>query len=508
MNTQDSLRLARRFIELAPQKRQLFLKALEAENVDFSLFPIASNVQVADRDALSYAQQRMWFAWQLNPRGCAYHLPMAVKLRGSVNLQALQRAVDALVKRHESLRTVFRERDDQVVQHVLEAGHVGVEFMDVCVGESAEGEARIDTLVRDEALAPFDLVRGPLLRIKLLKKHHDEHLLLVTLHHIVADGWSMGVLIDELVRLYDAFSQGAEAVLPALPIQYRDYALWQRSWLEAGEQARQLAYWQDKLGDEHPVLELPADLQRPAVRGDRGERYEVDIDPQRVAQLREVARKHNVTLFVLLLASFSLLLYRYTGQHIQRVGVPIANRHRPETEGLIGCFINTQVLQTAVDPLIDTGELLRRVKASAMEAQSFQDLPFEKLVQALNLDRSDAHSPLFQVLFNHQSNVTDVETLKTHSGLVLEKLTLPKTTARFDLALDTVERDGQLQAAFTFAVDLFTRPTIARLAAHWLQVLRGLAQDSQAPIGEFPLGEPASVAPVTVLPEPSSACTN
>ncbi|TFY88819.1 amino acid adenylation domain-containing protein [Pseudomonas kairouanensis] len=502
MNTQDSLRLARRFIELPAQKRSLFLKALESENVDFSLFPIASDVQVAGRDALSYAQQRMWFAWQLDPRGSAYHLPMAVKLQGALDADALQRAVDALVMRHESLRTVFREQDDQVVQHVVDASQVNVEYMDFSAGQGDEGSARIDSLVRVEALAPFDLVRGPLLRIKLLKKHHEEHLLLVTLHHIVADGWSMGVLIDELVRLYDAACMGDETQLPALPIQYRDYALWQRSWLEAGEQARQLAYWLDKLGDEHPVLELPADFPRPAKPGYRGERYAVDIEPQLVAQLRDVARQHNVTLFMLLLASFSLLLYRYTGQPIQRVGVPIANRHRPETEGLIGCFINTQVLHTAIDPMIDTAELLRRVKASALEAQSFQDLPFEKLVEVLNLDRSSAHSPLFQVLFNHQSNVTDVETIKTRSGLVLEKLALPKTTARFDLALDTVESEGQLQAAFTFAVELFAPSTIARLAQHWVGVLKGLVQDTALPIGEICLGEAVSQRPAAPLLAP------
>ena len=489
MNAQDSLRLARRFIELPAQKRHLFLEALKAENVDFSLFPIASDVQVAGRDALSYAQQRMWFAWQLDPRGSAYNLPMAVKLLGEVDRQALQQAVDSLLGRHETLRTVFREQDDQVLQHVLDAGEVRVEFIDFSALEDAERDGRIDTVTRAEAIAPFDLIQGPLLRIKLLKKNHDEHLLLVTLHHIVADGWSMGVLIDELVRLYDAASSGETATLPALPIQYRDYALWQRSWLEAGEQARQLTYWLDKLGDEHPVLELPADRPRPAVPGHRGEQYAVDIDPQLAAQLRGVARKHNVTLFMLMLASFSVLLYRYSGQNIQRVGVPVANRQRTEVEGLIGCFINTQVLHTHIDPLIDTAELLRRVKASALEAQSFQDLPFEKLVEVLNLDRSTAHSPLFQVLFNHQANVTDVQTIKTRSGLVLEKSAQPKTTARFDLALDTVESDGQLQAAFTFAVDLFDRATIARLAEHWVQVLRGLAQETVLPIGEWPLGE-------------------
>ncbi|TFF49900.1 non-ribosomal peptide synthetase [Pseudomonas putida] len=499
MNAQDSLKLARRFIELPAAKRRLFLDAMRGEGVDFALLPIAPGVEVAARDALSYAQQRMWFAWRLDAKSAAYNLPMAVKLKGPIAPEALQQALDTLVARHESLRTVFPEVDDQPRQCVQAQASIRGELLDLSHLQGEAQAQQVEAVCAAESAAPFDLAAGPLMRVRLLRTSATEHLLLITLHHIIADGWSLGILIDELVRLYDAAVAGQASALAPLAIQYRDFALWQRSWLEAGEQARQLEYWLDHLGNDHPVLQLPSDHLRPALPNHRGERLELQIDAALAQRLQALARRHNVTLFVVLLAAFKALLYRYSGQSRVRVGVPIANRNRSEVEGLIGCFINTQVLQTDIDPTQGGAHLLSQVKACATQAQSHQDVPFDKLVEALGLERTGGVSPLFQVLFNHQSMVTDVATVRTASGLELEKLELRKSTARFDLTLDTVEVAGQLRAAFTFALDLFERDTVEAMGRDWLSLLAALSRDDVAALGDWPLAG-APVAAPQVLP--------
>lgn len=487
MNADQTLKLARRFIELSPDKRRLFLKALQGEGMDFSVLPIAPGVEVAERDQLSYAQRRMWFLWQLDPQGAAYNLPMAVRLHGPLDLAALQRAFDALVARHETLRTRFVADGDDVRQQV-DAVAAPLQLRQDALADLDEDarQAAIESIAEAEALAPFDLASGPLLRVRLLQLAAQEHVLLLTLHHIVADGWSMNVLIDEFLHLYDAAVAGSEARLEPLPIQYRDYALWQRSWLQAGEQERQLAYWQARLGDDHSPLELPLDRTRQGRPSYRGARHEFPIAADVAARLRGVARKHNVTLFMVLLAAFKLLLQRYSGQTAIRVGVPIANRNRVESQGLIGCFINTQVLHTEIDPLLDIPGLLQRVRETAVGAQSHQDLPFEQLVEALDLPRS-SDSPLFRVLFNHQAQVADVQAIETRSGLSLAPIALEKRSARFDLALDTHERGGQLHAAFTYATDVFDAATVETLGEQWLTLVQALAAETAGAVGELAL---------------------
>ncbi|MFJ4454607.1 amino acid adenylation domain-containing protein [Pseudomonas sp. NPDC089392] len=487
MNADQTLKLARRFIELSPDKRRLFLKALQGEGMDFSVLPIAPGVEVAERDQLSYAQRRMWFLWQLDPQGAAYNLPMAVRLHGPLDLTALQQAFDALVARHETLRTRFVADGDDVRQQVDAVAAPLQLRQDALTGlDDNARQAAIETIAEAEALAPFDLASGPLLRVRLLQLGAQEHVLLLTLHHIVADGWSMNVLIDEFLHLYDAAVVGTESTLEPLPIQYRDYALWQRSWLEAGEQERQLAYWQARLGDDHSPLELPLDRTRQGRPSYRGARHEFPIDADVAERLRGVARKHNVTLFMALLAAFKLLLQRYSGQAAIRVGVPIANRNRAEGQGLIGCFINTQVLHTEIDPLLDIAGLLQRVRETAVGAQSHQDLPFEQLVEALDLPRS-SESPLFRVLFNHQAQVADVQAIETRSGLSLAPIALEKHSARFDLALDTHERAGQLHAAFTYATDVFDAATVETLGEQWLALVQALAAETAGAVGELAL---------------------
>ncbi|MBH3339923.1 non-ribosomal peptide synthase/polyketide synthase [Pseudomonas mendocina] len=487
MNAQQSLMLARRFIELPLEKRRLFLEGLREEGVDFSLLPIPAGVAAEDRDAPSYAQRRMWFLWQLEPQSGAYNLPCAVRLRGGLDEVALQRAFTDLVARHETLRTVFRRQDDDSLYLALLVDEVRIEREDLSALEVTVREVRVREEAEQQSWLPFDLEQGPLLRVRLLRLADDEHVLLLTLHHIVADGWSMNLLVDELARLYDGHALGAPAELPALPIQYADYALWQRRWLEAGEQERQLDYWRAHLGEEHTPLALPADRPRPAVASHRGTRHEFAIDAELAEGLRGLARAHGISLFMLLLGVFGILLQRYSGQADIRVGVPIANRTRSETEGLIGFFVNTQVLRLRLDGRLGLDEYLQHIREITLGAQDHQELPFERLVEAFNLERSLSHNPLFQVMYNHQPQVADITALQTAAGLTFSQIDWRSRTTQFDLTLDTYERGGKLQAALTYADDLFDADTIERMARHLNNLWRAIVADPRQRIADLPM---------------------
>ncbi|NWA41244.1 amino acid adenylation domain-containing protein [Pseudomonas reactans] len=416
---------------------------------------------------LSYAQERQWFLWQLEPQSPAYHLPRALRLKGRLDRSALQRSFDSLIARHESLRTYLHQDLDQVLQVVRPELQLDIPLE---TGDAAQLEAQVQA----EVAKPFDLQQGPLLRVKLLQVAPDDHVLVLVLHHIVSDGWSMQVMVDELVQMYVAYSQGQDLRLPELPIQYPDYALWQRSWMEAGEKERQLGYWCERLGGEQPVLELPLDHPRPAVQSYRGARLDIGLDAALVTGLKALAQREGVTLFMLLLASFQTLLYRYSGQSDIRVGVPIANRNRAETERLIGFFVNTQVLKADIDGQMTFSQLLAQVKQRALEAQSHQDLPFEQLVEALQPERSLSHNPLFQVMFNHQTEGRRVRGEQQLPGLAVEALEWDSLSAQFDLSLDTQESPEGIWASLTYATDLFDVATVQRMAEHWQTLLRSV----------------------------------
>ena len=428
---------------------------------------------------LSYAQQRQWFLWQLDPENTAYIIPAALRLRGSLDIAALENSFSALIARHETLRTTFRQQGEQALQIVHPPRALTLSVESVPSGQSLEA------CVQQEMQRPFDLEQGPLLRVRLLNLNTDEHVLILTQHHIVSDGWSMPIMVDELVRLYEGYSQGREVSLTALDLQYADYALWQRTWMEAGEQARQLDYWKQQLGDQQPILELPADYPRPVVQSHAGARLAVELEPALIDGLKQVARQQGVTLFMLLLASFQSLLHRHSGQSDIRVGVPIANRNRAETEGLIGFFVNTQVLRAEFDVHTTFNELLQQVKHTALQAQAHQELPFEQLVEALQPQRSLSHSPLFQVMFNHQSQASaDVRALP---GLQVEPLLPDSYPAQFDLTLNTAEHDGGLSAGLTYATALFDPRTIERMAGHWLALLQAICANAAQRIAEVPM---------------------
>ncbi|WP_434064015.1 amino acid adenylation domain-containing protein, partial [Pseudomonas aeruginosa] len=483
MLSNPNLDLVSRFVRLPLAQQKLFYQRVQAKGMSFARLPIPQTRQEMDNLPLSYAQERQWFLWQLEPESSAYHIPTALRLRGRLDIASLQRSFAALVERHESLRTRIARMGDEWVQVVSADVSLALEV------EVQRGldEQRLLERVEAEIARPFDLEQGPLLRVTLLEVDADEHVLVMVQHHIVSDGWSMQLMVEELVQLYAGYSQGLDVVLPALPIQYADYALWQRSWMEAGEKERQLAYWTGLLGGEQPVLELPFDRPRPVRQSHRGAQFILELDIDLSQALRRVAQQEGATAFALLLASFQALLYRYSGQADIRVGVPIANRNRVETERLIGFFVNTQVLKADLDGRMGFDELLAQARQRALEAQAHQDLPFEQLVEALQPERSLSHNPLFQVLFNYQSEARGNGQAFRFDELQMESVQFDSRTAQFDLTLDLTDEEQRFCAVFDYATDLFDASTVERLAGHWRNLLRGIVANPRQRLGELPL---------------------
>jgi non-ribosomal peptide synthetase component F len=450
--------------------------------------PVLTTTQRAGTLALSHAQMRQWFLWQLDPASTAYHISGALKLEGRLDVEAVHASFNALVQRHESLRTVFRADAQGLARQLIrEAEALDIAMVDLTALHTVqEREARS----REEALrlshTPFDLGEGPLLRVGLIRLAPEEHMLVVVMHHIVSDGWSMQVIVDEFVAQYSVRVQGAVAALPPLPIQYADYAAWQRDWLEAGERDRQLAYWTQHIGTERPVLQLPTDHARKADGRYSAVRHGFELPGDLVQRLHRRLQGQGATLFMGLLAGFQVLLSRYTGESDIRVGVPVANRHRAETESVIGFFVNTQVLRNVLDGRESLAQVLMRARDAALGAQAHQDLPFEQLVEALQPERSLSTSPLFQVMFNHQRG--DLKALQNLPGLTLTECDLGAQAAQFELTLETTESaDGSVRASLRYAAELFEPRSIERMAGHYLAVLSALADLPEQPVGDVAL---------------------
>lgn len=349
MEHTTAMRIATRFAGLPADKRREFLTKMQEQGVSFGQLPIPAAAEPQTTFELSYAQRRQWFLWQLDPQSSAYNIPAALRLRGPLNVAALQQSFDVLLERHQSLRSRFVEDDGQVLQALAAFTSLAIEQHDLRDEPVAQRFESAMKKVEQEIARPFDLQHGPLLRVSLLQLDAEDHVLVLTLHHIVTDGWSMGVLVEEFSRLYAAHCQGQNAALEALPIQYSDYAAWQRRWMDAGELDRQLNWWREQLGSEQPLLELPTDRPRPPQPSQRGARLDFALDADLASGLMALAKQRGVTPFMLLLASFQALFYRYSGQADLRIGVPIGNRNRAETRGLIGFFVNTQVMRAELD---------------------------------------------------------------------------------------------------------------------------------------------------------------
>ncbi|WP_437779129.1 amino acid adenylation domain-containing protein [Sorangium sp. So ce1097] len=444
---------------------------------------------------LSFAQERLWFLAALEETAASYNVPAAVRLLGPLDVARLERSFAAVVRRHEALRTTFEERDGRAVAVVHAERPAALSLGDV---SGAPGEAREAEALRRleaEARRPFDLRGGPLLRVALVRLGEREHLLLVVLHHIVSDGWSMNVLVREVAELYAADAEGRAAALPSLPIQYADYARWQRAWLAGAALDEHLAHFRQRLSAEPPVLRLPADRPRPAARTYRGARLNFALPRELSAELGALARGQGVTAFMLLLTAFQALVARRSGQTDFCVGTPIAGRTRVEVEDLIGLFVNTLVLRADLSGDPRFTDLLARTREEVLAAQAHQDLPFEQLVKALRPARDLGSTPLFQVMFSLQEASRRALPL---ADLELRPVEVDPGSAQFDLSLHMATAPEGMSGSFEYSTELFEEPTIRRMADDLRAVLEAIVARPTARLGELPLPE----APAPALPEP------
>ena len=420
--------------------------------------------------------------------GAAYHLAIALRLRGTLDPAALRATLDRIVARHENLRTCFVMREGAPVQ-VIAPADVGFQLIerDLCALDVPAQEIAIAELSVEEARAPFDLATGPLIRGQLLVLGEQDHMLLLTQHHIISDGWSMGVLVKEVSALYGAFLQGEPDPLPELAIQYADYAAWQRQWLQGEALAKQIEFWRTHLQGAPALLELPTDRPRPAVQTYAGDRVDVRLSPELTASRRALAQRHGATRFMTLLADWSLLLSRLSGQKDVVVGTPVANRQRAEVEPLIGFFVNTLALRVDLDADPTVAELLAQVKSTTLDAYAHQDLPFEQVVEALAPERSLSYSPVFQAVLSLNNTRGGRYQDVRLPGLTVEPVAMTRDTAHFDIELLLNDDGGPLEGHLAYASDLFDRDTIERCARYYVAVLEGMVASDAARVGRLPL---------------------
>ncbi|HEX7317731.1 MAG TPA: amino acid adenylation domain-containing protein [Pyrinomonadaceae bacterium] len=466
--------LPERITNLSPEKRELLERLLRQKGMAAPADAAIAPRERSARPPLSFAQQRLWVLHQLDPANASYNMPEAVRLTGPLKAETLELSLNEVLRRHEVLRTTFETTADGPVQVIAPTLALELPLLDLSELPAREREAETRRLAAEEAARPFDLARGPVLRAALLRLAPEEHVLLFNVHHIASDVWSMGVLVREVMALYNAFSRGAASPLPELPIQYADFAVWQRRRLRGAELEKQLSYWRRQLADAPAVLELPTDRVRPAVQSSRGASLSFGLTRELSASLLQLARQENCTPFMLLLAAFNTLLHRYTGQADIVVGTPMAGRNRSETEGLIGFFVNTLVLRTDLSGDPSFRQLLTRVREASLGAAAHQDLPFEKLVEELAPERDLSRSPLFQVMFALQNVKLESPALSelqlTHAGEAPQ-------IAKFDLTLFMSESDGELGGSLEYNTDLFDAASIERMAAHFEQLLMSVAAD-------------------------------
>jgi len=433
---------------------------------------------------LSFGQQRLWFLHQMDPDSALYSIPTAVRLRGQLDVTALEQTFREIMRRHESLRTTFTTLDGMPVQVVSETFDLPMQIIDLAGLPGPEGEAEALRLANEEVLRPFDFERGPLMRILLMRLTDHEHILLCTTHHIVSDIWSRGVLLREVGQLYAGFSGGETASLPELPIQYADYAYWEREMFQGEVLETEIAYWKNELLNAPQVLRLPTDRPRPAVQTLRGAKEGIVLPPALLETLRALNRREGTTMFMTLLAAFNVLLARYTGQQDILVGTPVSNRDRLEIEGVLGFFANTLVMRTDASDNPTFRELLKRVRETALNAYAHHELPFETLVGELQPQRDASYTPLFQVMFVHQ--MTPRETLEL-PGLALERMEIGNDTSKYDLTLYFVERAENMTAWFEYNSDLFDATTIQRMLGQLQTMLDGIVANPEQSLNDLPL---------------------
>ena len=433
---------------------------------------------------MSWSQQRLWFLDQLEPNSAAYNISWTVRLSGDLNAEALQAALNQLVMRHESLRTIFPEEQGAPRQQILPALQVCIDPENLAGVSDEQMRVRLAQL----AASPFDLANGPLLRVSQLRLSASEHILLVVIHHIVADGASMRVLFRELAALYDAILLGQAAELPELPVQYADFAIWQRRWLDSEELQRQTSYWLERLAGLPPLLELPTDRPRGATMRYRGASVLRVLPPALANDLRALGREHGCTLFMVMLSAFFVLLQRYSGRADLAVGTPMGGRPRTGLENLIGFFINTVVMRADLEGDPGFADLLHQVRDIALGAHANQELPFEKLVEELQPERELSYSPIFQVMFDLQEEPRWRLPLKNLE--VVPEVVFSSRTSSFDLTLSVRQAENGLDAMFEYDTDLFDEASIERLASHYQTLLESIVAEAGQAISALSLTSP------------------
>ncbi|MGG3655335.1 condensation domain-containing protein, partial [Bacillus pseudomycoides] len=456
------------------ERRKLLEKILLNESEGFSTFP------------LSFSQQRLWFLEQFMPGSPVYNYPLVLRLCGLLNVKVLEKSLNEILHRHDILRISISSEKGKAVQNVNPYKKLTISIIDLSDLMEDERENLAIQKAKQEVQKPFMLSKGPLIRFTLIKLNQLEHILVVNTHHIISDGWSMGVLINELSVLYEAFNKGLNSPLPNLPIQYTDYAAWQREWLEGEVLEKQGAYWKEKLGGDLPILELPTDRPPSNSPSLRGSLYEFKIPKDLTEKLKSLCKEEGSTLYMLLLATYNVLLHRYSGQDDILVGTPIANRDREEVENLIGFFVNTLVLRTNFSGNLTFRQLLRQVREAALESYTHQDFPFDRLVEELKPDRGMSQSPLFRVMFQYQNAPMKPVTM---SDLTVESLSIYREAAKFDLTLTFMDEEetDSLIGYLEYNMDLFDLKTIERMIEHFWNLLLGIVNNPDQLIAKLPL---------------------
>ena len=476
--------LIERIAALSPEKRELLLQRLNQKKESVSLEKILPQSREGNTFPLSFAQQRLWFLEQLTPGNFTYNILAGLRLTGTLDARSLERSLNELVKRHEVLRTAFKTINGQPVQAIASNLELKILEIDLRSLPETERSREVERLIAAEAKLAFDLSQAPLLRAKLLHLSDSNWVLLLSTHHIIFDAWSVGIFIQELATFYQAFCTGKPSPLLELSVQYADFASWQRQWLQGEVLETQLAYWKKQLGGNLPVLNLPTDRPRPAVQTFRGAVHKFTIPKAIAEEMTQLSQREKATLFMVLLAAFKTLLYRYTGQEDILVASPIANRNRREIEELIGFFANTLVFRTNLSSNPTFKELLASVREVALGAYNHQDLPFEKLVEILQPERDLSHNPLFQVLFSLRNVRTPQIKLP---GVTLSNLEIEQKTAKFDLALGLEEGLEGINGTLEYSEDLFDASTARRIAGHFITLLESIAANPEQRLSNLPI---------------------
>ncbi len=476
-------KLEQRIEALSPAKRRLLdlrLQLTERQNV---AGPPAITRVARDRDLpLSFGQQRLWFLDQLEPNSAFYNVPRLLRIRGPLHLEVMRRCLEAFGQRHESARTIFPVVDGRPVQRILPALELAVPLVNLSHLRGPAREQEMLKLPTEESKRPFDLARGPLFRACLFRLADDDNLLLITTHHIITDEWTAGILYKELAILYDSFIHGKPSPLPELAIQFADYAVWQREWMQGEVLENQLCYWRKQLDGAPEMLDLPTDQPRPTAESFRGAIVSQIFPPDLRDAITELSRRQNCTTFMVRLAAFALLLRNYTRQEDLVIGTVVSNRDRIETEQVAGFFLNSLPLRVTLTGDPSFTELLRRVRQVALDAYAHRDVPFEKLVAERRPGRAVGHNPLFQVLFTPR--VSERPSFEV-AGLTMQPLDVPIGTSKFDLAVFVGEARDGLTVMVEYNTDLFEAETIQRMLGHYRTLLRELVAFPQRPISQI-----------------------